>query len=105
MCEGCYQKYGAPKIITAQTIAAAVLVAKVYEFSSTGGNMHIYVDDWNLNDEDFAGTELQISFNNASSEQLAIERACYAVFRVMSVPQRASALALYDGYVLADVGE
>lgn len=95
MCFGCYEGYGKPKIINDRTKAALALVEKVYEFSCAGGNLHCELDDWNLDDfKDF------VPFDpDTSPEQLAIERECFDAFKAMSVEERASTLAMRDGFM------
>lgn len=79
MCYGCYEEAGSPAIINDKTKAAAALVAEVYEYSLVGGNAHIVVDDWNLEDDNIRwclDTALAENVHEADDEQLAAERAC-----------------------------
>jgi hypothetical protein len=103
MCEGRYEEYGRPSIVNAKTLAAAALVCKVYEFSCGGGNLHIVLDDWNLEDDNIEFCSRQIANGGYegrdSAEELAVERECCDAFAAMTMDERASALALYDSYL------
>lgn len=104
MCYGCYEEAGHPAIVNEKTRAAAALVAKVYEFSCCGGNAHIVVDDWNLGDENIRwclDEALTINIHSASAEQLASERECLEALLALTEDERASAMALHDGFLAA----
>lgn len=104
MCQGCWEKYGSPRIVNEKTKAAAELISGVYDHGACGGGLHIVVDDWNLDDAsvDFCGDLVEgpgypREFH-AGAEQIEAERACLRALKDMTVIERASALALYDGY-------
>lgn len=99
MCYGCYEEYGKPQIISPETIAASGLIRRVYDFNGVGGNLHAQLDDWNIEDEFF--DEFKV-FNETTPEQLVAEQACFNAMRTLTIEQRASALALYDGWLLID---
>jgi hypothetical protein len=109
MCEGCYEEYGRPAIITDRTLAAAELVRQVYDYSGVGGNLHIVLDDWNIEDDnlEFCAKEIaaggyfdpKYPDERATSEQLDVEKRCCDALARMTLAERASALALYDGYL------
>ena len=102
MCYGCYEGAGKPAIVTEKTKAAAALVAKVYEFSCVGGNAHIVVDDWNLEDDHIRwclDEALKTNVHEADAEQLAAERACLEALLALTDDERASAMALHDGFL------
>jgi len=99
MCMGCYEKYGSPSIVNEKTERAAELIGRVYEWNAVGGNAHIVLDDWNLEDEHVAWCREHIStsdgYNDYPEEQLIAERECLAFLADLSLDERASALALY----------
>lgn len=102
MCYGCYEGAGSPAIINDKTKTAAALVAKVYEYSLVGGNAHIVVDDWNLEDDNIRwclDTALAENVHEADDEQLAAERVCLEALLALTPPERASAMALHDGFI------
>jgi hypothetical protein len=101
--------------------AAAAAIAEVYEHSCVGGNLHIVLDDWNLEDGNLefcdgcitgAGQmplepdahEAHQRYNREKRdnpdppEQLAAERRCHDLLKVLTEEERASALALNDGF-------
>lgn len=111
MCYGCYEEYGFPKIVTESTLAAAEAAKKVYEFSCVGGNLHIVLDDWNIEDESLefcrqsiirvrAGTPGQ--YDDTEPEQVDAEDGCLKLLEAMSIQERASALALWNEFLLPD---
>jgi hypothetical protein len=121
MCYGCWEEAGKPQIDNARVRAAVSLIEDVYQHSCVGGNLHIVLDDWNVEDGnlefcsqciDAAGVmplgenppEFHVRFNSEKRkhpdppDQLAAERACCDAFKAMSETERLSALALSDGY-------
>jgi len=121
MCYGCWEECEKPKIDNEKVRAAVPLIAAVYELACTGGNLHIVLDDWNIEDGNLefcsqcingAGVmplkgstvDAHLRYNEDKRanpdppEQLAAERACCDAFMAMTEDERLSALALYDGY-------
>lgn len=121
MCYGCWEEAGKPQIDNARVRAAVPLIQAVYEHCPVGGNLHIVLDDWNLEDGnlefcsqtiDGAGVmplgenpaDFHVRYNDEKRanpdppEQLAAERACCDAFMAMTEDERSSALALCDGF-------
>lgn len=121
MCYGCWEEAGKPVIDTPAVRAAAQAAAEVYEHACTGGNLHIVLDDWNIEDSnlefcsqciDGAGVmplggstfAAHLRYNEEKQanpdppEQLAVERCCCDLFMALTEEERASALALNDGF-------
>ena len=97
MCTGCWEEYGSPKIISPATVMACGLVNRVYHYDGVGGNLHVQLDDWNIEDEHWE--EFTIYHPDGSSQnQFDAERKCFDTFKALTLEERASALALYDGY-------
>jgi len=96
MCEGCYEEYGRPNIINEITISAAKLIERVYSFSEVGGNLHIHLEDWNIEDEYFE--EFVVYRIEASEYQISAEKECFSMLKAMTLKERASALAIAHGY-------
>ena len=94
MCLGCWLELGSPKVFNKAVREAHPLIDLVYASSPVGGNLHIQLDDWNIDDEFFAG-EMVVYHTDSD---LAAERRCYEHFKSMTVEERASALALYEGF-------
>ena len=124
MCYGCWEEAGKPQIDTPAVVDAAAAVEAVYEHSCVGGNLHIVLDDWNIEDShlefcsqciDGAGVmplddnaadfhrqyNEQRRANPDPPEQLAAERRCCELFKALTEDERASALALHDGFWVA----
>ena len=99
MCFGCYVEQGSPAIISERTQTAAALIAKVYEFNEVGGALHIVVDDWNLDDSSLKWCAGHIPTSDGSDDQKAAETACLEALAALSVEERASALAIHDGFL------
>lgn len=102
MCYGCYEELGKPKVKTEKVLAVVSLIEYIYSYSDTGGNAHVILDDWNLEDEyimrciDVALVE---NIYESSKTQLEIEKQCLEKFLSLSMDERASALAIFEGYL------
>lgn len=99
MCYECYMGYGMPKIVNEKTKKAAELIEKVYDFSEVGGNSHIVLDDWNL--EDVFILDCLDNMQNWTLEDVYVSEAqfddeydCLQFLLGLSIEERASAMAL-----------
>lgn len=104
MCYGCYEEAGKPEIVNDGTKKAAALAGAVYEFNGVGGNCHIVLDDFNIEDDDIEyclNQGLENNVHGHTAEQLEIEKECLLSFKVLSFAERASALALHEGWLKA----
>lgn len=90
MCRSCWHEYGEPIIDTPEVRQAAAIVADLYEEHGSGGWLHIVVDDWNLGQEHLVYC--------AGVLKTATERRCYEALNALTEEERASALALHDGF-------
>lgn len=107
MCYGCWESYDSPRIDNPLVREAARAIAEVYEFSCVGGNLHVVVDDWNLDSAKGDGpgelafcreNDIQENIHEAGPEQLAAERRCLGLLERLTEDERASALALHNGF-------
>lgn len=120
MCCTCWEEDGGIKIDNERVRSVQPLIAAVYEHNCVGGNLHIVLDDNNLEDGslefcssciDHAG-QMPLDANAADfhkryndekradpdpPEQLAAERACCDALMAMTYEERVSALGLWDG--------
>ena len=100
MCYGCWKdKYGKPEIVNELTVSAAKEIEKVYSYNCGGGDAHIVIDDWNLSDEN-----IEWCIENAKDEDIEARESalyCLRILREMTIDERASALAIHDGFVKA----
>jgi len=111
MCMDCWEKRGAPKIYTDAVREAAALIQRVYdEVSCVGGPLHVQLDDWNIEERFFKGdlradyawkiwvTDPSDGLQPLDEKQQAVCIECYETLRGMTDDERASALAMHDGY-------
>ena len=94
MCYGCWEEYGKPQIDNEKVREAVEWVREVYEYHSAGGGLHIILDDFNIEDEHIELCDKWIREHGAGPG----EEECLALFKTMTMDERASALALEDGY-------
>lgn len=113
MCTDCWARYGSPRIINDRVRRAVVLLDRAYDYSCVGGHLHVVVDDFNIEDNHIKGAydtirdyiidpmdifgDEQINWG-----QVLVELGLLQLFDGMSIEERASALALYDGYFKED---
>ena len=119
MCCGCWNEDGGTIIDNEKVRAVQPLIQAVYDCSCVGGNLHIVLDDTNLEDSnlefcryciDHGGVmppekcnEVHERYQNEKRanpdppDQLAVERACCDALMAMTYDERVSALGLWDG--------
>lgn len=92
MCDGCYREYGSPKIDNQLVRDASEAVKELYYCHGAGGGMHIVTDDWNLEDDsiDFCGKFMR-DYHHRGPD--ACEIRVYELFKMLTIEERASALA------------
>jgi hypothetical protein len=100
MCIQCWNECGRPEIDSAAVREAAAAVAEVYRHSCVGGNLHIALDDWNIEDGnlDSCASSIRENVHEGDPEQLEAESRCLALLRALGEDGRASALALHEGF-------
>ncbi len=96
MCSDCWKEFGSPKILNSAVLKAVTLISAIYEFSTVGGNLHVQLDDWNIEDEYWR--QFKPFRDDATEEELEKERQCFEAMKLLDIEERASALALNDGY-------
>ncbi len=102
MCHECWVNAGKPREVTEMVIRAAEAIDEVYVYSFVGGNLHVVIDDWNVDDEDLAFCRAEAipeNLHEASKEWIKKERECLGLLEGLTVAQRAAALALQSGYI------
>ena len=106
MCHGCWVENGMPSLITDVTKEAARLVDEIYGYADggCGGNAHIVVDDWNLDDDDIKFCIKAANKNewDFSDDQIKAELDCLNFMLKMSEPERYSAMAIHEGHIDAN---
>ena len=51
MCKQCWEEAGNPRIDNPEVRKAQQLISELYEIHSSGGDLHIVLDDWNVDNE------------------------------------------------------
>ncbi len=99
MCEYCWNKYK-PVKISPLVKSIANLVKKIYMFHSTGGSLHIVLDDWNIDNSslDFCESLIRTNEYNESRRLLKLEVECINLLKKVDIDTRATALAYERGY-------
>lgn len=99
MCKRCYEEEGSPRIVNESTVAAAAAISKVFEYSCVGGNAHVVIDDWNVEDWNINAALrdwLPENVHDADDAQLEAEREALERLLALSYDERVSALAIHD---------
>ena len=106
MCEACWAEYGRPTIVNGKTEAALALVRQVYDapMGGAGGHLHIVLDDWNIENSSIEYCQGGRSDPSWHGPPMAwtltdVEAQCAAAFLGMTMAERASTLAKYDGFL------
>ncbi len=103
MCNGCWKKYGSPKIVNALVLKAATLVDFLCDpTSGCDGPAHVVIDDWNIDDESISKA-LDILVDGEDGFHSSDDFECLQVLKALPIEQRASALALQAGFFEAKV--
>lgn len=105
MCYGCWEEYGRQEIVNERTIKAANLADEVYKHNCVGGNLHIVLDDWNIEDEniDWCINHIKTQPNDDSTpEQLKAEMKCAEYLRGLTIEERNSAMAIQWKFIEKD---
>jgi hypothetical protein len=101
MCKGCWIEADKPNIKNNLTKSVAKMIERVYDFSMSGGNAHIVVDDWNIEDNhiDFCLQMVLQNVEKYDQDQLDAEKEFLMTFKLLDEEERYSALALYEGFI------
>ena len=94
MCWTCWEEEEFPKIDNLAVRSIQAAIQSVYNEHCTGGNLHIAIDDWNLEDHYLEWIENEWAIEHPLT---IAERNCLEKLKVMNIKERFSALALYDG--------
>jgi hypothetical protein len=95
MCAGCWAEYGFPLLKTPKVLAMADVIKRVDPY----GNLHIVVDDWNIDDDNIRWcAEEHAAGRNNGNPWSPDEVECIGMMEAASLDERASAMAHADGY-------
>jgi hypothetical protein len=100
MCIQCWEEHGRPALDSPAIRAAAEAIGEVNPY----GNLHIIVDDWNLEDEhlDFCRAEVDsdpYDHYTRNPSDRAVDSDCLRLLAALTIEERASALARHDGFI------
>ena len=103
MCHACYRGYGAHTAIAPEIVAAAKAVEALYEVHLAGGFLHIVTDDFNIEDCHVESVGESIANPEAwwGREPDEVEREAHRLLAALDVKGRATALAVWEGWVPA----
>lgn len=104
MCRSCWENiYNFASLDTPDIRKLAGLIGQVYKYSLSGGHLHVVIDDWNLDDDN---VNFALKYITSIEDQPGIDRRlidlewkCLFFLVNMTVEDRASALAMYEGFV------
>lgn len=104
MCQSCWDELDQPRIVNDLTESVATMISEVYDYHEVGGHAHIVLDDWNLEDEhiDYCLDVVNKGGHDdeeVTQDQLKVEKACLEALKQMTLEERASALAIYYGFI------
>ena len=94
MCMGCYEGYGSPRLLSPKIRQCSVMIAQVFDRCPVGGGLHIVIEDWNLEDDHLTSCRKFVETEAEADLLVMLES--------MTLEERASALALHDGYFVPD---
>ena len=96
MCIDCWEYYKDDAIINDRVRKAVVLIRELYLCHSAGGNLHVVLDDWNLDSIEACKSYID---NEEDEEQKEIELRVYEHIRTLTEEELATALAIDDGFI------
>lgn len=107
MCQDCYDELGRPNDWNPNVARALELIRTIYQHEPTGGPLHVILDDWNIEDGDIRREAAEptpyIPYEFLEEDEAEEVRTAVAelvpLLGSMTVRERASALARYDGYL------
>lgn len=99
MCEGCWADYGSPRDVPEDADQIVAQFEDLYsrDHCSTGGPLHVVLDDWNLEDEHLGPWEDERDPWPPDVMELATKISTR--LRELPIDQRAAVLALWEGWI------
>lgn len=107
MCESCWEENGSPKIDNARVRFVSDLIKSLYESHASGGHAHVIVDDFNVSDDtivwsfnDIMDQAEKLDPSDMECNPVEIVKSAFVICAMLFLTreERASALALHDGY-------
>jgi hypothetical protein len=109
MCISCWERHGSP-VDTPSVRRAAELIATIYRYSGVGLPFHVELDDWNIDPpraftDPFPPLDDEWDIDDGNywdvaqiADHKAAARKLQTLMLAMPAEERASALALADGF-------
>lgn len=99
MCEECWAEYGCPSEVTPEVKMAATAIQVTLKHQMDGGNLFPILD-WSFDDEtlNLVITDIQRD-EDTPKDRLNSERVCVRLLQEMPIVQRATTIALVQGYL------
>ena len=97
MGKNCWIEYGSPQIKSEVILYASSLINRVFEYSEYGGNLHVQLDDWNIEDRYWEMFKKPFH-DDTTQKQFDVETRCVSVMKILTLKERASALGLSEGF-------
>lgn len=92
MCINCWKAYGSHKIKNSKVEHLISAIENVLGYNLAGGNLHIVIDDWNIEDEYIQWCADNAIPQEENHEQRIAEEECAQLFLSCTLPERSSAL-------------
>lgn len=90
-----YSCYEGPLVVNDRVREAAALIENIFDnYSPVGGNLHVQIDDMNLEDQFFEGFENWC--RDVQPGQLEAEQKCFEALKSLTLQERCSAIAITD---------
>lgn len=102
MCARCHEEANSPTLWNDSIKRAVDLIHRVYRYHSTGGLLHVVLDDWNIGDEHVQWAEAYVTqeavrWKAEEPEMVAACQELAPLLAAMTEQERASSLAYADG--------
>ena len=100
MCYGCWQDYKDSFVYNDKVSKAVPLIRTIYDSNGVGANLHIVLDDWNLEDGHVQFCKEAIFGDKPyHAPVMDAEKELVILLEAMTENERASSLAIFDKYV------
>lgn len=96
MCCNCWEKYGSDKIVNSKVIHLLNAIELVYNYGMAGDNLHIVIDDSNIENEHIIFClDYIIKCENETQKQVELD--CFKWLLMCNLAERNSALGIRNG--------
>ncbi len=100
MCFNCFINKFVKPIVNDKVIHCSELIDKVYEYTGAGGNAHIVVDDWNLEDHSIESCLKYLEEDKEVSDgERKATYECLIALKGLNEDERYCAMGIHDGHI------